>query len=51
MSRTHPDKLKVKTARVVFPAVKELPMASQGGSTHIQLPKLERYAVVRLGLA
>ncbi len=44
----NPDKIKVKTARVLFPAEKDLAVASANGRTHIPLPKLERYMVVRL---
>jgi hypothetical protein len=46
----NPDKLKVKTARALYPAEKDLPVASLDGRIHIALPKLERYMVVRLNV-
>jgi hypothetical protein len=47
----NPDKIKVKAARVLFPTEKDLQVGSKDGGTHIILPKLERYMMLRLGVA
>lgn len=46
----NPDKIKVKTARVLFPTEKDLQVGPEDGRTHIVLPTLERYMVLRLML-
>jgi len=44
-------KLKVVGARVVWPKTEELGVGSQGGKTHIALPRLHRYMALYLKLA
>ena len=46
----NPNKLKVKSARVLYPSEKDLQVGSKDGRTHITLPKLERYMAIRLTL-
>ncbi len=46
----NPERIKVKTAQVLFPAEKALEVGSKEGGTHIVLPKLERYMMLRLGV-
>ena len=45
------SKLIVTEARVVWPKIADLPLATRGGKTYIALPKLDRYMALLLKLA
>jgi hypothetical protein len=46
----NPEKIELASARVLYPAEKELQLRSKEGRTYIMLPKLDRYMVLRLNL-